>query len=226
MRVETNVTLLAAERSGATGATIRYRVDGEDRSVTADCVLVATGRVPNSDRLDAPAGGLRLHDDGRIVVDEYLRTGVDGVWAFGDVSNRFQLKHMANAEARVVRHNLTHPDDLRSFDPDHDPQVAAYGMTEAQARATGRSIRVARRFYGDTAYGWALEDQTSFLKVVADAEDRSILGAHVIGPHAAIVIQPLVQAMTFGQTVDQIAHDVIYIHPALSEVIEQALLEL
>ncbi|MGZ6932159.1 MAG: mycothione reductase, partial [Acidimicrobiia bacterium] len=64
----------------------------------------------------------------------------------------------------------------------------------------------------------------SFVKVVADATDRTLLGAHIIGPHASILIQPLVQAMTFGQTVDDVAQRVIYIHPALSEAVEQALL--
>ena len=82
------------------------------------------------------------------------------------------------------------------------------------------------RNYADVAYGWALEDTTSFVKVLADPKTRLLLGAHVIGPQAAILLQPLVQAMSLGQTVDQVARDVLYIHPALSEVIEQALLAL
>jgi len=85
---------------------------------------------------------------------------------------------------------------------------------------------VASRAYSATAYGWALEDTTSFLKVIADAHDRTILGVHVIGPEASLLLQPLLQAMMLGQTADQVAHDVLYIHPALTEVVEQALLEL
>lgn len=232
MRVETGVHLVEV-RPHAAGALVRFEGAGGTHEVAAETILVATGRVPNTDRLDATAGGLALDERDRIVVDDYFRTAVEGVWAFGDVANDFQLKHMANAEANVVRHNLSHPEDLRTlghrFAPHAvfaDPQIAAYGLTEHQALATGRPVRVARRFFGDTAYGWAMEDSTSFIKVVADADDRSILGAHVMGPHAAMVIQPLVQAMTFGQTVDQLAHDVLYIHPALSEVVEQVLLEI
>jgi mycothione reductase len=166
-------------------------------------------------------------------VDAHFRTGVDGVWAFGDVANHTQLKHMANAEMRVVRHNLTHPDDLRTLGTSlvphavfSSPQVAAVGLTEAEARASGRAIRVASRNYAETAYGWALEDTTSFVKVIADAGTRLLVGAHVIGPDAVVLLQPLLQAMMLGQTVDAVAHDVLYVHPALTEVVEQALLEL
>lgn len=80
------------------------------------------------------------------------------------------------------------------------------------------------RDYAETAYGWALED-TSFVKLVVDPGSRLLLGAHIVGPAAAVLIQPLLQAVMLGQSVDQLAHDVLYIHPALSEVIEQALLE-
>ena len=100
------------------------------------------------------------------------------------------------------------------------------GLTEVEARASDRDVVVASRAYSATAYGWALEDTTSFLKVIADAHDRTIVGAHVIGPDAVLLLQPLLQAMMLGQTADQVAHDVLYIHPALTEVVEQALLEL
>nr|MDA8321606.1 mycothione reductase [Actinomycetota bacterium] len=80
--------------------------------------------------------------------------------------------------------------------------------------------------YGDTAYGWAQGDTTSVVKVLADPATRLLLGAHIIGPQAATLIQPLIQAMSLGSTVDQVASGVLYIHPALTEVVEQALLEL
>ena len=83
----------------------------------------------------------------------------------------------------------------------------------------------ATRKYADTAYGWASEDTDSFVKLVADPVTRRLLGAHIIGPQASLLIQPLVQGMKYGQTVDEMAQ-VIYIHPALTEVVEQALLEL
>ena len=85
---------------------------------------------------------------------------------------------------------------------------------------------VAVRPYSDTAYGWALEDTDSFVKLIADPHTRLLLGAHVIGAQAATLLQPLLQAMTLGLSVDQIGREVLFVHPALTEVVEQALLEL
>jgi mycothione reductase len=107
-----------------------------------------------------------------------------------------------------------------------DPQVASAGATERQLQATQRPYVAATRSYGDAAYGWALQDTTSFVKVLADPASRLILGAHILGPQAATLIQPLIQAMCLGNTVDEVARGVLYIHPALTEVLEQCLLEL
>ena len=156
-----------------------------------------------------------------------------GIWALGDLANHYQLKHMANAEERLVSYNLLHPGQ-----PSHaafgvvpsavfaDPQVASAGATEQELQASGRPYLAASRRYGDTAYGWALQDTGSFVKVLADPQSRLLLGAHLLGPQAATLIQPLIQAMCLGNTVDELARGVLYIHPALTEVIEQALLEL
>lgn len=200
--------------------------------VEVDALLVATGREPNSDLLDAELGGLTCHHHGTIVVDEHMRTAVPGVWAVGDIANDYQLKHVANHEASVAFWNIGHPDDLRRVDYHavpaavfSNPQVAAVGLTEEQARAQGRDVVVGRRDYGGTAYGWALVDETSFAKVLVDRATGLIVGAHVIGPQAATLIQPLVQAMQFGQTAAEVANEPYWIHPALTEVIENALLE-
>jgi mycothione reductase len=197
-----------------------------------DELLVTTGRRPNSDLVDAAAGGLALHPDGRIQVDDTMATSVDGVWAIGDVANSYQLKHLANAEAKVAFWNMVNPDQPRTVDyraVPHavfsDPQVAAVGLTEEQARAEGRNYVVGRRDYGGTAYGWALEDEDSFAKVLIDADSGLILGAHILGPQAASLIQPLIQAMQFNQPAREVAEAVFYIHPALTEVVENALLD-
>lgn len=107
-----------------------------------------------------------------------------------------------------------------------DPQVASVGATEQELRDAGRPYVVATRHYRDTAYGCALEDTTGFVKVLADPETRLLLGAHILGPQASTLIQPLVQAMCLDNTVDDLATAVLYIHPALSEAVEQALLAL
>ncbi|MGY5048969.1 mycothione reductase [Streptomyces sp. 900105755] len=217
------------------GDGVAARVAGPDgeHAVEADMLLVAVGRIPNTDRLRAVDGGLELDEHGHVVTDGAYRTSVPGVWALGDAVNHFQLKHVANAESRVVRHNILHPQDVRMLPnavAPHavftHPQIAGVGLTEQEARRRGVDCLVSVRDYADTAYGWALEDTTSFVKLLASPADRLLLGAHIIGPQAATLIQPLIQAMSLGLTVDRIGHDVLYIHPALTEAVEQALLEL
>jgi mycothione reductase len=204
-----------------------------EQVVEAAMLLVCAGRRPNTDRLRAAVGGLELDEHGHIAADDAYRTSVPGVWALGDAVNHFQLKHMANAETRLVRHNILHPEDVRTLTnrvAPHavftHPQIAGVGLTEQDARRHKVDYRASVRDYADTAYGWALEDTTSFVKVLADPAKRTILGAHIIGPQAATLIQPLIQAMTMGLTTDQVARDVLYIHPALTEAVEQALLAL
>ncbi|MBM7367604.1 mycothione reductase [Gordonia hydrophobica] len=208
--------------------------DGD--SVDADVVLVAVGRTPNGDRLNLESIDVTLTDDGRVPCDEHGRTPATGVWALGDVSSPYQLKHVANHEQRVVQANLLHgwdSPDLVSFDHRYvpfavftHPQIAAVGLTEAQARATGRDITVKVQNYGDVAYGWAMEDTTGFCKVIADRGTGELLGAHLIGPQASTVIQPVIQAMSFGLGAREMARGQYWIHPAMPEVLENALLGL
>jgi mycothione reductase len=198
-----------------------------------DLLLVATGRVSNADRLNLGAAGIETHDDGRVAVDKHQRTSVPHIWALGDVSSYYQLKHVANHEARVVAHNLAHPDDLIASDHRFvpaatftHPQLATVGMTEAQAVKHGRNYVTAMQEYGDTAYGWAMEDTTGLCKLIADADTGLLLGAHLMGPQSSVLIQPLIQAMSFGLSVRDMAHGQYWIHPALTEVVENALLKL
>lgn len=200
----------------------------------AEAVLLAVGREPNSDLLDVAAGGIALHEDGRVRVDEFGRTSAAGVWALGDISSEKQLKHVANHEARIVAHNLVaDPEDLRTFDHRFipwavfgSPQIASFGPTEKELREAGVDYLVKVQQYGDVAYGWAMEDRTGFCKVLADAETTQILGAHVYGYQASVVIQPLIQAASFGQSAHDVARGQYWIHPALPELIENALLGL
>lgn len=201
--------------------------------VSAELLLVATGRRPNTERLGLGKAGIATESDGRVTVDEFGRTNVPGVWSLGDASSPYQLKHVANHEARVVAHNLVHPDDLQAFDHRFvpsavftHPQIASVGMTEAAARESGADVTVKVQEFGGTAYGWAMEDTTSIFKVVADRRTKLILGAHVMGPMASTLIQPIIQAMSFGQTAPEVARGQYWIHPALAEVVENALLGL
>ena len=211
--------------------TLRLDSEGHSTEVQADAVLLAVGRHPNTDLLDAGTAGLAMHPDGRLVVDAEQRTNVDGVFALGDISSDYQLKHVANHEMRVVKHNLLHPH--APIESDHrfvphavfgHPQIAAFGLTEQELRARGGPYLSHVQDFGDVAYGWALEDTTGIVKVIVDPDTRLILGAHILGPQASTLIQPLIQAAQFGQRADDVAKKQYWIHPALSEVIENALL--
>ncbi|MEO5834851.1 MAG: mycothione reductase [Nakamurella sp.] len=231
LRLHTEVTRVAAADGGGVTATLERH--GAANDAAFDLVLIAVGRTPNTDILDAAAAGLQLHPDGRIKVDAQQRTSVEGLWALGDISSDYALKHVANAEARTVAHNLAHPDDLVATDHRFvpaavfaHPQVASVGLTEEEAKHQGLRYVVKTQKYGDIAAGWAREDVVHFAKLLADPATGLILGAHIVGPESATIIQPVIQAMSFGQSVRELARGQYWIHPALPELVENALLGL
>jgi mycothione reductase len=209
-------------RQQADTITLDLPVAGRLQQVTCDVLLLAVGRIPNSDLLDVARAGIAVDAQGRVVTNVYHETNVPGIWALGDITSPHQLKHAANAEARTVAYNVAHPTTPRrrnDFAMPHavfaSPQVASVGLTEQQAQAQGGPYVVGKRAYSATAYGWAIEDTESFVKLLAHAATRQVLGAHIIGPHAALLLQPLVNAMRFGETVDQLAHDTFYRYSGL-----------
>lgn len=205
---------------------------------TADAVLLATGRTPNSDLLGAADVGYNLHDDGRLVVDEYLRPlhngePLTGVYALGDLCSPTQLKHVANEQARVVGHNLLNPNSLRadSLSPRPaavftDPELAQAGLTEREAveQYGAEALNVHVQRYSDTAYGWAMEDSVGLMKIIVQRSTGLILGVHAMGYQASNLIQPVVMAMSFGIDAHTAARGQYWIHPALMEVTENAFL--
>ena len=237
LRLETELSTTSVRRTGE-GIELRGLRDGAEVTVQAEELLVAVGRRPNSDLLDVAAAGIDTAEDGRVRVDEHQRVlgageVLEGLWAFGDLSSAEQLKHVANHEQRIVRHNILHPEQLRRSDTmpipsgvfTH-PQIAWVGLDEESARRSGRRVKVAVQEYASIAYGWAMEDSTGFAKIIADAETTEILGAHLIGPEATTLVQLLIQAMSTGQTARDIATTQYWIHPAMPELIENALLQL
>ncbi|HTY29268.1 MAG TPA: mycothione reductase, partial [Mycobacterium sp.] len=168
--IRSHRNVIGAHREGA--QTVVELDDGS--TVKADTVLVATGRIPNGDLLNLESVGVQT-EDGRVVVDQFQRTTARGIFALGDVSSGYQLKHVANHEARVVKNNLLADwDDTEALmASDHrfvpsavftDPQIACVGLSENDARAAGYDIRTKIQDYGDVAYGWAMEDTTGFAK--------------------------------------------------------------
>ena len=217
-----------------TGVAVEVPTPNGSVVVAGDTLLVTIGRRPNSDILNVQSAGVTTDARGFIKVDETYATDAEGIWALGDIVGYHQLKHTANIEAKIVAHNLRPrgvPLRTRDLRPAphavfSTPQVAAVGITEAQAASDGIECVTITRYYRDAAYGWALEDTTSFAKLIADPATRTLIGAHIIGPQASNLLQLLVQGMHLGATIDDLAKGQIFIHPALSEVVEQALLDL
>lgn len=202
--------------------------DGLKRTLNADALLLAVGRVPNTDLLDATQTGVALDERGFIKVDAYLRTDVPGVWALGDIVGRYLLKHSANLEAAHVAHNIFNPENRVPVDyhaMPHaifaSPQVASVGLTERQAREQGLPYVASTYNYYDTAYGSSIEDRDGFVKALAHRETGEILGCHIIGSEASILIQEVANAMRMRLTTDAITQS-IYVHPALPEVVQRA----
>jgi mycothione reductase len=229
LRLDTRATGVKQRHDGTITVSLS---DGTD--VEADVLLMATGRIGNADRLGLEHTSISAADD-LITVDEHQRTSVHGVWALGDVSNPFQLKHVANLEARTIQHNLLHPHDLVASDHRFvpsavftSPQIATVGITEQHAREQGVPHITATHDYADIAYGWAMESTTGeqFVKLIGTPDGRQILGAHIIGPQASLLIQPLIQAMSLGNDPADTARGQYWIHPAMAEVVENALLKL
>ncbi|MEO6879608.1 MAG: mycothione reductase [Mycobacteriaceae bacterium] len=237
VRLNTEVTAVRRREDGSAGGVEITLADGS--TVVGDALLVATGRAPNTDELAVGSAGMGLEPDGRLMVDPEQRVltsdgeVVEGAFALGDVSSPYQLKHVANHEARTVQHNLLHPDVLRSSDHRFvpaavftDPQIASVGLTEAEAREQGYDVTVKVQEYADVAYGWAMEDTEGFCKVIAEKVSGRLLGAHIMGAEASMIIQPLIQAMSFSLSAPDMAEKQYWIHPALPEVVENALLGL
>ena len=128
---------------------------------------------------------------------------------------------------------MLHPEDFRPLPHDNvpaaiftHPQIATVGLTEKLAREKGFDVAVKVQNFGDVAYGWAMEDSTGVCKLIADRATGQLLGAHLMGPQASTLIQQLITAMAYGLDIQKFARNQYWIHPALPEVIENALLGL
>lgn len=209
---------------------------GIEYSYEADAVLVCLGRIPNGDQLRLERAGITIDEMGFLPTDQYQRTCVPHIWALGDVCSPVMFKHLANRQARLVKQNLLAERDgqgLQAKDERYvpqgifgDPEVATVGLTEAELDEAGIDHISYLHEYAWVAYGWALNDQEHCVKLIADPAAEHLLGAHIVGPQATTLIQPLVQAMTFSQRIEDIARAPYWIHPALTEVVENALLGL
>ncbi len=201
--------------------------DGSKQEIAADKVLIAVGRQPYIGDLGVNKLGLAM-DEGRLVVNEYLRTSISNIYAIGDVTGGFMLAHKAMEEGRYAAENIMGAEKKMDY---HviprcvytSPEVAAVGLTETLAEDKHKDIKVGR--FPFTGSGKAvIENETAGLaKIIVDARYGEILGAQIIGPHATELIAEVCLGMKLEATFEDIA-STIHAHPTLSEVIMEAAL--
>jgi dihydrolipoamide dehydrogenase len=216
-----------------TDAGLRFAVkanDGDKRTdVEADVILVAVGRRPLIENIGLEeVGGLQL-DRGYVKVDEFMRTGVEHLWAIGDIVPGFALAHVAAHESVVAVETIagTHPEPVNmQLMPRVTfcrPQIASVGMTEAEAREAGHEVKSGSFPFRALGKATIVGEIDGFAKIVADAASGRILGAHIIGPHAGDLLPEPVFAMLAEGTAEEIAMSV-HAHPTLPEVLVEAAL--
>jgi len=197
--------------------------------IESDQLLVAAGRTSNADSLDLPTTRVKVNNDGFIKVDETLSTNVDGIFALGDIIGHYQFRHSANLEAQYAFYNIISTKKKLHVDYGamphaifSSPQIAGVGYKEQELKQAKIAYRKSVYRYIDTAMGKALEDREGFVKLLVNKENRKILGCHIMGSQASIIIHEVLVAMRSGEgTIDNISKTV-HIHPALSEVVSRA----
>ncbi len=229
MEINLGYEAIEARQTGALKTLIaKNRQDASTKEFTAEAIMIATGRVSNADSLKPEKTGVNLDEHGFIQVDDYLETSQKNIFAFGDAIGKQMFKHVANYEAGIAWHNSSHDHKAKmdfSAAPHAvftHPQVASVGLKEEEAKLQKFKILVGRALYKDTAMGAALGFPEGFVKVIVERETGKILGAHIIGPEASILIQEIVNAMvTEKGDFGPIARG-MHIHPALNEVVQNA----
>jgi len=206
------------------------RESGDKTTITADDILVASGRGSNADILHPEKGGIETDERGWIIVNDYLETSQPNVWAFGDADGKYPFKHVANYESIVVYRNAVWKQGVKVdyHAVPHaiftDPEIASVGLKEKDAteRYGEENLLIGFQRYEDTAKGEAMDVRDYFVKVIVERNNLKILGAHIIGPYASVLIQEIVNLMyTPDQSATSIIHG-MHIHPALTEVVGRA----
>jgi len=209
-------------------AIVRYELEGTERWITADKVLVAAGRRPFTAGLGLAAVGLETDARGFIPVDEGMRTAVEGIYAIGDVVPTPMLAHVAMDEGSVAAECIAgqtagmHYDAIPAVVFTH-PELASVGLTEQQAIDQGHTVRVGRFPFRGVGRARARGDLEGWVKMIADAETDKLLGVHCVGAEAGHLIHEAVVAMTYGGYAEDIALTV-HAHPTLSEAMKEAAL--
>ena len=224
-------TAVQSVKDNGSSVTVTYQgvKDGKAGELTVDKVLMAVGFAPNVEGFGLENTGVALTDRGAIAIDDHMRTNVPGIYAIGDVTAKLMLAHVAEAQGVVAAETIAGAETMTLGDYRMmpratfcSPQVASFGLTEAQARAEGYDVKVASFPFMANGKAHGLGDPTGFVKIVADAKYNELLGAHMIGPDVSEMLPELTLAAKWDLTADEVARNV-HTHPTLSEAIQEAI---
>lgn len=214
IKIVSGITYESARKTDDGGVALAIARDGRPEILTAERILVATGRRSNTEALGLAETGIDLTPAGAIIVDDRMRTSKAGVYAAGDVTGKDQFVYMAAYGAKLAAKNALNGNSL-SYDNTAmpavvftDPQVASVGMTEAQARAAGHSVRTSVLSLDNVPRALAARDTRGLIKLVADGSTRKLLGAHILAPEGADSIQTAALAIRCGLTIDDLSETI------------------
>jgi len=228
--VRLNAKCLAAERRDD-GISVHVSCEQEPRDIVGSHLLLAVGRVPNTADLGLDRAGMATDERGYIKVDDQLATNVPGIWALGDVNGRGAFTHTSYNDYEIVAANLLDHETRRVSDriPVYalftDPPLARAGITEREARASGRPVLVGRRPMTRVGRARERSETQGFMNVLVDSDSRRILGAALLGIEADEAIHCIVDVMNAGAAYTAIRR-AVHIHPTVSELIPTLLGEL
>lgn len=233
MSVHTEMEAVQVEKTnGRIKVVTQNTANDQKKEFEAEKIMIAAGRESNADLLKAAEVGIETDEQGYIRVDDYFQTSQDGIWAFGDIIGRQMFKHAANREAAYVWHNAMHGHDKQKFNYQQVPhavfsypQIASVGLTEKEALKQSKRVLVGKSKYWETAKGEAMLEKDAFAKAIVENDSYKILGFHVIGPYAPILIQEVINVMKMDGTAQSI-NKALHIHPALPEVVSRAFYQL
>jgi pyruvate/2-oxoglutarate dehydrogenase complex dihydrolipoamide dehydrogenase (E3) component len=222
IEVFTNTKLTDARRDGQR-KTILFEHHGQLVSVSAEEILFALGRVPNTASLDLDKAGVTT-ERGRIVVNEFMQTSAPHIYTAGDCTGPHDIVHLAVQQGEIAAHNLAHPDARRRMDYRlllavifTEPQVALVGLTEKEAKTSDIPYLVASYPFNDHGKSLIMEARDGFVKLLADPKSGEILGGACVGPVGGELIHEIVVAMAKRMTVHELAALPHY-HPTLAEI--------
>jgi pyruvate/2-oxoglutarate dehydrogenase complex dihydrolipoamide dehydrogenase (E3) component len=215
-------TQRVARANGGIGLTIA--LEGKAQTIAATDLLVATGRVPNTEALQPAAAGIEVDQRGFIRSNDRLETSAPGVYVLGDVKGGPQFTHISYDDFRILKANLLDGGDRTVRDRPvpytvfMDPQLGRVGMTESEAKKSGRKIRVARMPMAWVARALEVDESRGLMKAVIDAETEEILGATVLGMEGGEVMAVFQTAM-MGRLKYKVLRDGVFAHPTLAEAL-------